>query len=198
MLTERQEIFCQEYRIDRNATQAAIRAGYSKKTAYSQGQRLLKNAEIRKKIDEHSKKVCERADVTQERIINELAMIAFSKASDYARIVEKQAIDEAGQIITDANGDPIMYRTVEPTITDDLTEEQKRAIAVIKKGRDGFEIKTYNKTKALELLGKHLGMFEDQNEKKLRQSKTEQEIERLRRQNNGNNDEDDGVTLVYD
>ena len=198
MLTEKQERFWREYRIDRNATQAAIRAGYSKKTAYSQGQRLLKNVEIRKKIADHNREICEQADVTQERIINELAMIAFSKASDYARIVEKQAIDETGKIITDANGEPVMYRTVEPTITDNLTEEQKRAIATIKKGRDGFEIKTYDKTKALELLGKHLGMFEDQNEKKLRQSKTEQEIERLRRQNNGNNDEDDGVTLVYD
>ena len=164
MLTEKQERFWREYRIDRNATQAAIRAGYSKKTAYSQGQRLLKNVEIRKKIADHNREICEQADVTQERIINELAMIAFSKASDYARIVEKQAIDETGKI----------------------------------KGRDGFEIITYDKTKALELLGKHLGMFEDQNEKKLRQSKTEQEIERLRRQNNGNNDEDDGVTLVYD
>jgi len=50
-LTPKQLRFCQEYIIDFNATQAVIRAGYSKKTAYSQGQRLLKNVEIQKKYE---------------------------------------------------------------------------------------------------------------------------------------------------
>ena len=53
------------------------------------------------------------------------------------------------------------YRTVRPVLTEELTEEQKRALAVIKKGRDGFEVKPHDKVRALELLGKHLGMFQD-------------------------------------
>ena len=51
-LTAKQKRFCDEYLIDLNATQAAIRAGYKKETAYSQGQRLLKNVEVQKHIAE--------------------------------------------------------------------------------------------------------------------------------------------------
>lgn len=152
-MTAKQKRFCDEYLIDLNATQAAIRAGYKKETAYSQGQRLLKNVEVQKQIEENKKNLCKRVEVTQERVIEELSYIAFAKASDYARVIEKDAMDD--------EGNPVKYRTVEPILTDELTEEQKRAIAVIKKGRDGFEIKPYDKTKALELLGKHLGMWTD-------------------------------------
>ncbi len=58
-MTPRQEKFCVEYLIDLNATQAAIRAGYSEKTAYSMGQRLLKNVEIKSRIKELQDKVFE-------------------------------------------------------------------------------------------------------------------------------------------
>lgn len=56
-MTEKQKRFCTEYLIDCNATQAAIRAGYSKKTAYSVGQRMLKNVEVKKYIDEQFEKL---------------------------------------------------------------------------------------------------------------------------------------------
>lgn len=56
-MTEKQKRFCTEYLIDCNATQAAIRAGYSKKTAYSVGQRMLKNVEVKKYIDEQLQKL---------------------------------------------------------------------------------------------------------------------------------------------
>ena len=52
MLNDRQGLFVSEYIKDMNATQAAIRAGYSQKTAYSQGQRLLKNVEIKRAVDD--------------------------------------------------------------------------------------------------------------------------------------------------
>lgn len=56
-MTEKQKRFCTEYLIDCNATQSAIRAGYSKKTAYSVGQRMLKNVEVKKYIDEQFEKL---------------------------------------------------------------------------------------------------------------------------------------------
>lgn len=56
-LTKKQQRFCDEYLIDANATQAAIRAGYSKKTARSQGQRLLTNVDIKTYIDEQLEKI---------------------------------------------------------------------------------------------------------------------------------------------
>lgn len=162
-LNERQERFCNEYLIDLNATQAAIRAGYKEKTAYSMGQRLLKNVEVQNYLQKRKQDRVERTEITQDMVVRELALIAFSNAADYASIVEKQAVinTENGVAVSlhDEDGNPVMYRTVEPVLTAELTEGQKRALAVIKKGKDGFEIKPYDKVRALELLGKHLGMF---------------------------------------
>ena len=163
-LTAKQKIFCDEYLIDLNATQAAIRAGYSEKTAYSAGQRMLKNVEVQKYIEERKADRVERTEITQDMVLRELAIIAFSNAADYASIIEKDAMVEVNGVtvpLEDADGNPIKYRTVEPVLTSDLTDNQKKALAVIKKGRDGFEVKPYDKVKALELLGKHLGMWTD-------------------------------------
>ena len=168
-LTAKQQRFCDEYLIDLNATQAAIRAGYSKKTANEQGARLLVNVSIQKKIFELQKEREKRTEITQDSVLHELALIAFAKASDYARVVEKDAMVEVdGNMVPvlDEDGNQVKYRTVEPILTDELTEDQKKAIAVIKKGRDGFEIKPYSKIQALELLGKHLGMFTEKAEVK--------------------------------
>lgn len=136
-LTAKQQRFCDEYLIDLNATQAAIRAGYSKKTANEQGARLLVNVSIQKKIFELQKEREKRTEITQDSVLHELALIAFAKASDYARVVEKDAMVEVdGNMVPvlDEDGKQVKYRTVEPILTDELTEDQKKAIAVIKKG----------------------------------------------------------------
>ncbi len=69
-MNARQKRFCDEYLIDCNATQAAIRTGYSPKTAYSNGQRLLKNAEVKSRIDElleqlHSEKTADAQEIME-------------------------------------------------------------------------------------------------------------------------------------
>ena len=160
-LTAKQQRFCDEYLIDLNATQAAIRAGYSEKTACEQGARLLTNVKVQANIQKRKCDRIERTEITQDMVLRELAIIAFSNAADYAAVVEKQAVIE-GVPAVDDEGNPIMYRTVEPVLTEELTEEQKKALSVIKRGRDGFEVKPYDKIRALELLGKHLGMWTEQ------------------------------------
>lgn len=170
-LTAKQQRFCDEYLIDLNATQAAIRAGYSPKTAEQLAYQLLQKTSVQNHISELQKKreERERTEITQDSVLHELALIAFAKASDYARVVEKDAMVEVdGNMVPvlDEDGNQVKYRTVEPILTDELTEDQKKAIAVIKKGRDGFEIKPYSKIQALELLGKHLGMFTEKVEVK--------------------------------
>ncbi len=163
-LTAKQKRFCDEYLIDLNATQAAIRAGYSEKTAYRTGADNLKKPQIEEYIAKRQKELSRSTEITQERVIKELALIAFSNNADYAHVVEKKMQVEAGGALVDVldkDGNPVMYRTVEPVLTEELTEEQKRALAVIKKGRDGLEVKSCDKVKALELLGKHLGIFTD-------------------------------------
>jgi phage terminase small subunit len=78
MLKEKRKVFAAEYVKDWNATQAAIRAGYSLKTAYSQGQRLLKNVEVRAEIDRLSADIADQNDVEVREIIVGLRRIAFA------------------------------------------------------------------------------------------------------------------------
>ena len=78
-LTEKQKRFADEYLTDLNATQAAIRAGYSEKTARSIGQRLLTKVDIQKYIQERLKERQERAEITQEMIVNELCKLGFAE-----------------------------------------------------------------------------------------------------------------------
>ena len=76
-LTPKQKAFVSEYLIDKNATQAAFRAGYSKKTAYSMGQENLKKPEIKRAIQKAMQKREERTEITQDRVLLEYARIAF-------------------------------------------------------------------------------------------------------------------------
>jgi len=84
-LTARQERFVAEYLIDLNATQAAIRAGFSEKTAYSQGQRLSKNVEVAKAIAAGQAKRSQRTEVTQDYVLALIVDTAerCKMASDY-------------------------------------------------------------------------------------------------------------------
>lgn len=152
-MTEKQKRFCDEYLIDLNATQAAIRAGYNEKTAYSMGQRLLKKVEIQNEIQHLKDERSERTEITQDMVVNELAAIAFADATDFVQVVKKPFTNDAGE--------EVMLPDVEITETNRLTPLQKKAIAGIKQGRNGIELKLNDKTRALELLGKHLGMFTD-------------------------------------
>lgn len=166
-MTEKQKIFADEYLIDLNATRA-YRAAYpsvkKEQTAAQAGSRMLRNVKVAAYISERMEERKKRTEITQDRVLNELAAIAFSNAADYAKVVERQATAEVdGNIIplVGEDGEPILYRTVELELTDNLTEEQQRALGTIKKGRDGLEQKPCDKVKALELLGRHLGMWND-------------------------------------
>lgn len=139
-LTEKQARFVAEYLVDLNATAAAKRANYSDKTAYSQGQRLLKNVEIQEAIQKAVKERSERTEITQDSVLQELAAIGFSRATDYAYI------DELGKVAIVSTGE--------------LTDTQKKAVAVIERSNNGPKIRLHDKVRALELIGKHLGMFD--------------------------------------
>ena len=95
-MTGKQQRFCEEYIVDLNATQAAIRAGYAAKAAYSQGQRLLKNVEVENYIDQLKAEQSKRTGITADRVLDELAKLGFAdmsevdqfKASDKLRALE--------------------------------------------------------------------------------------------------------------
>ena len=142
-LTEKQQRFVDEYLIDLNATQAAIRAGYSAKTADAQGSRMLTNVKVQQAISEEMAKRSRRTGVNQDRVVLELAKIAFVKMTD--------VVDSDGAIREDATDDDlacIESIKVKRSDTDTGSSEER-------------EVKVASKLKALELLGKHLGMWND-------------------------------------
>ena len=142
-LTPKQRRFIDEYLIDLNATQAAIRAGYSEKTAYSIGLQNLKKLEIQAEIQKRRNRLQNKLEITQERVLQELAAIAFANGSDYAKVVNSGLLP-----------------TVEMIPTEELPPEKLPAIAGIKANQYGVEVKLHDKVKALELLGKYLGTFD--------------------------------------
>lgn len=81
-LTDKQQAFVAEYLIDFNATKAADRAGYSKKTAGKQGTQLLAKSSISEAIEEAKKARQRRTEITQDKVIEEIAKYAFKEASD--------------------------------------------------------------------------------------------------------------------
>ena len=84
-VTPRSRDFVDEYLVDLNATQAAIRAGYSEKTAYSIGQRLLKNVEVQAMIANRMEERSKRTEITQDRVLTDIELIkqdAMRKAYD--------------------------------------------------------------------------------------------------------------------
>lgn len=160
-LTPKQKAFVEEYLVDLNATQAAIRAGYSAKTAYRTGADNLRKPQIQEEIQKAMKEREKRTEITQDKVLKELAAIAFAKGSDFAQVVEEPLIINGSYVLDPDTGAVKKQEVVKIIPTDKLPEEKQKAIAGIKEGRYGIEISTCDKVRALELLGKHLGMFKD-------------------------------------
>lgn len=154
-LSKKQLRFVQEFLVDLNATQAAIRAGYSKKTADVQGSRLLSKAKVKAKIEAGQKKLSEKIEITQERVLREYAKIAFLDPSTF--------FDKGGALlpihdipkesIAALSGIDIVKRSIQEG--DDLPELEETK-----------KIKVWDKVKALDSLARHLGLFEKDNDQK--------------------------------
>lgn len=141
-LTPKQGQFVQEWLVDMNATQAVLRAGYkcrSEKAAGVQGARLLANVRIQQAIAEARKAQEARTQITADRVLRELAAIAFADAGDYQTV----------------EGDELALLD-----SDRIPADKRRAIQGYRRGKFGPEVVLADKIKALELIGKHLGMFE--------------------------------------
>jgi phage terminase small subunit len=143
-LTEKQKRFVQEYLVDLNATQAAIRAGYSEKTANRIGAKLVVKSCIQDALQGALEKRSSRVEVTQDRVVKELARIAF---------IDLRRIFAWGP-------DGVRLRP-----SDELTDDEAAVVAEVTETRSetggSLKVKRFDKLKALELLGKHLGMFSD-------------------------------------
>lgn len=139
-LTEKQKRFVEEYLIDLNATQAAVRAGYSTKTANEQGSRLLANVSIKNAVDKAMAERSKRTGINQDRVLQELAKMGFAKITDVI--------------------DPETAKVKQDASEDDLACIQSIKIKPNEWGTER-EVKMYDKRAALVDIGRHLGMFKD-------------------------------------
>ena len=96
-LTDRQARFCEEYLIDLNATQAAIRAGYSEKTAREQAAQNLSKLNIQEKIAELKAERSKRTEITQDSVIQELAAVARAEVKGERAVDKLKALELLGK-----------------------------------------------------------------------------------------------------
>lgn len=154
-LTGKQRLFVQEYLIDLNATQAAIRAGYSENTAKEIGYENLTKPHIVEAIEAAMKERSERTAITSDKVLTELARIGFA---DIRKAVRwgRSPIDTESEN-SSPNGLGIF--PVELVPSNEMDEDTVAAVAEVSLTQTGVKIKMYDKRAALVDIGKHLGMF---------------------------------------
>jgi phage terminase small subunit len=151
-LNAKQQKFVNEYLVDLNATQAAIRAGYSKKTAGKIGSENLSKPEIARALEKAHEKAAERAGITTDRVLAELAKLGFSNMTDYVQI------GRDGQPFTDFSQ---LTRSQAAAISEVTVEEFKDGKGETARDVRRVKFKLADKRSALVDIGKHLGMFKE-------------------------------------
>lgn len=138
------ERFVEEFIVDDNATQAAIRAGYAPRSARSQASRLLTKPDIQAELQAARARRSKRTEIDQDAVLIELAKLTFSNITDFVDI------SPAGIVIKDITT---------------LSKELTACIESVKSTPNQFGqtvmIKLHSKTKAIELAMRHLGMMKD-------------------------------------
>ena len=147
-LTPKQSRFIDEYLIDLNGTQAAIRAGYSVKVAREQAKENLTKPYIKDEVDKQIKDRQNRTQVTQDMVIEELKKVGFSDITNYIKY-NKEGIEIIGTSSIDKE-----YTSVISSASETITKDGKRSL----------QFKLHDKIKSLELLGRHLAMFTDKHD----------------------------------
>ncbi len=147
-MNDKHKRFVAEYRKDLNATQAAIRAGYSKKTAGQQGDQLLKNPQIAAAVAEQTHQQLERADLSAVRTLEEMRRLGFSNVK---RLFDK-------------NGDLRPIHTLsdeDAACISGLEVVMKNATAGDGKVDRVLKVKIWDKRATLEMLGKHFALLDE-------------------------------------
>ncbi|MDO5643639.1 MAG: terminase small subunit [Paracoccus sp. (in: a-proteobacteria)] len=166
-LTAKQAAFAREFVVDNNATQAAIRAGYSRKTAGSQGHELLRLPHVKAEIDRLTAEKIARTEIRTDEIVMALSQIARANISDLMEWGSTEVIMDAdGNMRAVQEGETAT--TVVPFVrafeSGAIPRHLTAAIAEISLSDKGsFKIKMHDKLGAIDKLMRHLGMFEEDN-----------------------------------
>lgn len=165
-LTDKQQRFADEYLVDLNATQAAIRAGYSQKTAAAIGAENLTKPEIADVISARQSEIASKLEITQERIASELAKIGFSDIRKVAKWFSQTNVAQVDDIQGEVDDGTVRFAVanqVEMISSDEIDDDTAAAISEVSMTDKGsLKVKLHDKRAALVDLGKHLGMFKEQ------------------------------------
>lgn len=151
-LSDKQALFVAEYLVDLNATKAAERAGYSPKTARSQGQRLLTNVDIAAAIEKAMAERSKRTEITADMVLKELAKIGFANMRNYVRVSS-----DGDPFIDLSDCDLDQFAAISEATCEDYKDGRGEDARDVRK----VKIKLHDKKGALVDIGKHLGMFID-------------------------------------
>ena len=146
-LTDKQEMFCKEYLIDLNATQAAIRAGYSKKTANEQGSQNLVKLSIQNRIAELKEQRAKRIEIDSDGVLKELKNWAEGDYTELMLLTAKEIKELAPEIRRLITGFKRVTRRIPGTDEEEIQ----------------IEVKFIDKIKAMEMISKHIGFYEKDN-----------------------------------
>ena len=168
-LTLKQEAFCRAYLETGNASEAYRRAYNANRmkpeSVNSKAYELLQNGQITVRIEELRSEVAKRNDVTVDRLVTELASIAFANIKKAVRwhgaLITEEDNPDGGDVLVIKN---IYSNAVELVSSDELDDETAAAIAEVSQTANGVKIKFHDKLAALEKLAKHLGMFVERHE----------------------------------
>jgi phage terminase small subunit len=153
-LTPKQAQFVAEYLVDLNATQAAIRAGYSARNADKIGPELLGKTRVAAAIREAQDAREKRTTVTADRVVAELAKLAFSNIEDFTQLVGGERVPDMSRATRD------QLAAVAEIVVDEYVDGRGEGARDVKRVR----FKLADKRAALVDLGRHLGMFVDRHE----------------------------------
>lgn len=158
-INPKQKRFVEEYLVDLNATQAAIRAGYSKKTARTQAADLLAKPNIHNAVARLQKKRSDKLEITVDKWLRELAIVGFSDLQHYIDICPdsgairakafKEMPDDASRALESIQEDRV------------VREDAKGEQSII---NDKIKFKLHSKIEALKVIGQHLGFIGNKRE----------------------------------
>jgi phage terminase small subunit len=148
-LSDNQSRFVDEYLVDLNATKAYLRAGYkcTESAARRSASKLLTNPDIQRAISEKQQQRAERTQITNDRVLLEIARLAFNDP--------RKAFDENGALLPIQDWPDEVAAAISSIKVKEIVDANGTVIGETK------EVKFWDKGKQIELAGKHLGMFTD-------------------------------------
>lgn len=182
-LTEKQRLFCLYYIKNFNATQAAIKAGYSPERAHVTGSELVRNSKVAAEIRRLKGRVQKEIFIDVMDVLNKYIKIAFSDITDFVTFGQKevQVMGPFGPLYQGKgeNKKPVT-KIVNYVDLKDSSQIDGTIITEVSQGRDGVKIKLADKMAALEKLDKYFDLFPDQFKRRIEEEKLRLEEQRLK------------------